>query len=110
MRKDIHPNYEETTVKCVCGNEFRTRSTLKDIQVEICSACHPFFTGQQKLIDTAGRVERFVRKYGKDFGGAEVLTPKPDEAASEEAAADEAKPETPATDAKPETEEKKTDA
>ena len=73
MKKDIHPEYLETTVKCVCGNEFTTRSTAKDISVEICSACHPFFTGQQKLVDSAGRVERFVRKYGKDFGGADVL-------------------------------------
>lgn len=109
MKKDIHPNYEEATVKCVCGNEFKTRSTLKDIQVEICSACHPFFTGQQKLIDSAGRVERFVKKYGKDFGGAEILA-KPDEAVTDEAAADEAKPAEPAPEAKPETEEKKTDA
>ncbi len=126
MRKDIHPNYEETTVKCVCGNEFKTRSTLKDIQVEICSACHPFFTGQQKLIDSAGRVERFVRKYGKDFGGADFATKEPDEAATEEAPADEAKPAEPAPEAapaepapeakpekpadEPETEEKKADA
>ncbi len=73
MKKDIHPEYLETTVKCVCGNEFRTRSTAKDISVEICAACHPFFTGQQKLVDSAGRVERFVRKYGKDFGGGDVL-------------------------------------
>jgi large subunit ribosomal protein L31 len=65
MKKDIHPKYQEAIVKCVCGNEFTTRSTLKEIKVEICAACHPFFTGQQKLIDSTGRVERFIRKYGK---------------------------------------------
>jgi large subunit ribosomal protein L31 len=65
MKKGIHPEYHEATVKCVCGNEFKTRSTLKQINVEICSACHPFFTGQQKLIDSAGRVERYMRRYEK---------------------------------------------
>jgi large subunit ribosomal protein L31 len=64
MKKGIHPKYELTTIKCACGNVIETRSTVKDIQVEICSACHPFFTGKQKLVDTAGRVERFRRKYG----------------------------------------------
>jgi large subunit ribosomal protein L31 len=67
MAKDgIHPGYNEIHVKCACGNDFTTRSTHKgDIHVEICSTCHPFFTGKQKLIDTAGRVERFRRKYAK---------------------------------------------
>ena len=61
----IHPKYETITVKCACGSNFQTRSTHKgDIVLEICSACHPFFTGKQKLVDTAGRVERFQRKYG----------------------------------------------
>ena len=64
MKKDIHPKYEMTTIKCACGNVIETRSTVKNIQVEICSACHPFFTGKQKLVDTAGRIERFNRKYG----------------------------------------------
>ena len=64
MKKDIHPTYYETTVSCACGNRFKTRSTKKDIRIEICSKCHPFFTGKQKLVDTAGRVERFRRKYG----------------------------------------------
>jgi large subunit ribosomal protein L31 len=60
----IHPQYDETHVKCACGNEFDTRSTHKGaIVVEICSACHPFFTGKQKLVDTAGRIERFRRKF-----------------------------------------------
>jgi len=64
VKAKIHPKYQKTTVSCACGNSFETRSTLKEIKVEICSACHPFFTGKQKLIDTAGRVERFQRKYG----------------------------------------------
>ncbi len=64
MKKDIHPEYNEVTVTCACGNTFKTRSTKKEISVEICSACHPFFTGKQKLIDAAGRVEKFNRRYG----------------------------------------------
>ncbi len=64
MKKDIHPDYTKTTITCVCGNVIETCSTKKDLHVEICSACHPFFTGKQKLVDTAGRVERFNRKYG----------------------------------------------
>jgi large subunit ribosomal protein L31 len=63
MKKDIHPNYDECTVICACGNTFKTRSTKKEIRVEICSQCHPFFTGKQKLIDSAGRVEKFRKKY-----------------------------------------------
>ena len=63
MKKDIHPNYAETTITCACGNVIQTRSTEKDIKVEICSACHPFFTGKQKLVDTAGRIDRFKRRY-----------------------------------------------
>ena len=65
MKEGIHPKYIESKVVCACGNTFTTRSTKKEIHVEICSACHPFFTGKQKLIDTAGRVERFNKKYGK---------------------------------------------
>ncbi|MGO8694310.1 MAG: 50S ribosomal protein L31 [Rectinemataceae bacterium] len=64
MKKGIHPKYELTTITCACGNVIETRSTVKNLQVEICSACHPFFTGKQKLVDTAGRIERFNRKYG----------------------------------------------
>jgi large subunit ribosomal protein L31 len=63
MKKDIHPKYEPTTVTCACGNVLEIRSTVKDIKIEICSNCHPFFTGKQKLVDTAGRVERFKKKY-----------------------------------------------
>ncbi|MBN2284500.1 MAG: 50S ribosomal protein L31 [Deltaproteobacteria bacterium] len=63
MKKDIHPEYKETTITCVCGNVIETRSTKQDIKVEICSKCHPFITGKQKIVDTAGRVEKFRRKY-----------------------------------------------
>jgi len=63
MKKGIHPEYYKTTVRCACGNEFETGSTVKEINVEICSKCHPFFTGKQKLVDSAGRVERFRKKY-----------------------------------------------
>jgi large subunit ribosomal protein L31 len=67
MKAGIHPDYHEVTVHCACGSSFKTRSTYKGplLRVEICSNCHPFFTGKQKLIDTAGRVERFQRKYEK---------------------------------------------
>lgn len=65
MKKGIHPEYVMATVHCSCGNTFVTRSTAKDLRVEICSNCHPFFTGKQKLVDTGGRVERFQRKYGQ---------------------------------------------
>lgn len=66
MKPGIHPQYEQRTVKCACGSVFTTRTTNKaDIHVEICSSCHPFFTGKQKLIDTAGRVDKFERKYAK---------------------------------------------
>jgi large subunit ribosomal protein L31 len=64
MKKDIHPKYVEATVTCGCGNTFTTRSTKSRIAVEICAACHPFFTGQQKYVDTAGRIEKFQRKWG----------------------------------------------
>ena len=63
MKAKIHPKYEQTTIACACGNVIETRSTSKNIKVEICSACHPFFTGKQKLVDTAGRIERFRKKY-----------------------------------------------
>ena len=64
MKKGIHPEYVECTVNCACGNTFTTRSTKKEIRVEICSKCHPFFTGKQKFVDSAGRVEKFKKKYG----------------------------------------------
>ena len=63
MKQDIHPKYEAARVHCACGNEFETRTTTGDIHVEVCSACHPYYTGKQKLVDTAGRVERFRQRY-----------------------------------------------
>jgi large subunit ribosomal protein L31 len=63
MKADIHPAYHQTTITCACGNVLEIGSTREDIRVEICSQCHPFFTGKQKLIDTAGRIERFLKKY-----------------------------------------------
>lgn len=63
MKEGIHPEYTETTIKCACGAVIKTRSTVKDLRVEICSSCHPFFTGMQKIVDTEGRVERFRKKY-----------------------------------------------
>ena len=65
MKAGIHPDYLETDVRCVCGNTFKTRSTREELRLEICNKCHPFFTGKQKLIDTAGMVEKFERRYGK---------------------------------------------
>ncbi|MCX8044148.1 MAG: 50S ribosomal protein L31 [Desulfobacterota bacterium] len=64
MKKSIHPHYDKAIVTCACGNTFETRSTKKEIRVEICSSCHGFFTGKQKLVDSAGRVEKFQKKYG----------------------------------------------
>lgn len=73
MKKDIHPNYHEITVACACGSSFKTRSAYKGdvLRVEICSSCHPFFTGKQKLVDSAGRVERFQKKYANIRKAAE---------------------------------------
>jgi large subunit ribosomal protein L31 len=65
MKPGIHPEYKKSTVTCVCGNTFETRTTIGDLKLEICSNCHPFFTGRQKLVDSAGRVERYNKKYGK---------------------------------------------
>tara|TARA_B100000686_G_scaffold301790_1_gene337389 strand:- start:3630 stop:3860 length:231 start_codon:yes stop_codon:yes gene_type:complete len=65
MKAEIHPNYQEIKVTCSCGNTFQTRSTLdKTLKIEVCSVCHPFYTGKQKIVDTAGRVEKFKKKYG----------------------------------------------
>jgi large subunit ribosomal protein L31 len=64
MKKGIHPDYKKATVHCACGNTFETRSTKEDINVEICSECHPFYTGKQKLVDSGGRVDKFKKKYG----------------------------------------------
>ena len=66
MKPAVHPEYKEITVTCSCGNSFVTRSTLgRDLHVEVCSSCHPFFTGKQKIVDTAGRVDKFRKKYGR---------------------------------------------
>ena len=70
MKTDIHPDYVECTVRCSCGNTFTTRSTVPELRVELCSECHPFYTGKQKLVDTGGRVERFNRRYAKQGGKA----------------------------------------
>ena len=78
MKQKTHPDYADINVKCACGNTFQTRSTSgKDLQVDICSACHPFYTGRQKFVDTAGRVEKFTRKFGGDyFKGRQAKTKK----------------------------------
>ena len=65
MKAGVHPEYHEVEVRCACGNTFKTRSTKTELRLEICNACHPFYTGKQKLVDSEGRVERFNRKYGK---------------------------------------------
>lgn len=66
MKDGIHPNYDKATVKCACGETFETRSTKSEIRVEICSKCHPFFTGRQKLVDSGGRVDKFKKRYNLD--------------------------------------------
>ncbi len=66
MKKKIHPKYEKASVSCACGHTFETFTTVGDLKVEICSQCHPFFTGKQKLVDSAGRVEKFLKKYKKN--------------------------------------------
>jgi len=65
MKTDIHPEYMETQVRCSCGNSFTTRSTVPSLTVELCSECHPFYTGKQKLVDTGGRIDRFEKRYGR---------------------------------------------
>jgi large subunit ribosomal protein L31 len=88
MKAGIHPAYNELNVTCACGHTFKTRSTHKgDIRVEICSSCHPFFTGRQKLMDTAGRVDRFEKKY-KATRGAKRAAMQAAEQAADQAAAD----------------------
>lgn len=64
MRDGIHPKYQTVNVHCACGNTFESKSTIKEIRTEICSACHPFYTGKQKIVDTEGRVEKFLQRYG----------------------------------------------
>ena len=67
MKVDIHPKYHDTQVTCACGNTFQTRATIKELKVDICSACHPFYTGKQKFVDATGRVERFQKKFGGQY-------------------------------------------
>lgn len=86
MKTGIHPEYERALITCACGRVTETRSTVEELHVEICSHCHPFFTGRQKLVDTAGRVERFMSKYGMDDKAAQEMA----EAAAERAAEAEA--------------------
>lgn len=88
MKQNIHPDYVDCTVTCTCGNTFQTRSTKSEIRVDICSACHPFFTGTQKLIDTGGRVQRFADKFGsaKETVAAREAAKKAERAAAVEAA------------------------
>jgi large subunit ribosomal protein L31 len=83
MKKDIHPKYVTTVVKCGCGNTFTTRSTLPELKVDICSACHPFYTGKLKFVDTAGRIEKFKTK----FAGAGYASLKRNKKAAAEPAA-----------------------
>ena len=76
MKKGIHPDYVNATIQCACGEVFRTRSTAPMLKVDICSKCHPLFTGKQKLVDTEGRVERFQRKYGRTSKAEAEATPE----------------------------------
>ena len=95
MKKGIHPEYKEVVISCGCGEKIETRSTKGDFAVGICSKCHPFFTGKQKFVDTAGRVEKFQRRYGWAAGKAESLaqgTKKPAEQAEEPTPAEEPAP------------------
>jgi large subunit ribosomal protein L31 len=68
VKKEIHPNYQKTTATCACGESFETGSTKKDLRVEICSKCHPFFTGKQRIVDTGGRVDKFNKRFSKENG------------------------------------------
>ncbi len=90
MREGIHPEYPAATVSCACGNSFVTRSTRGDFQVDVCAACHPFYTGTQKLIDAAGRVDRFRKRYGDNGAAAKAAS------AEKKPAAKKAAPEAPA--------------
>ena len=89
MKSDIHPEYKTVTVHCSCGNDFQTRSTADELRVELCSECHPFYTGKQKLVDTGGRIDRFERRYGRrGKGPAAAERNQADAEAAAEAAAD----------------------
>jgi large subunit ribosomal protein L31 len=91
MKSKIHPQYKEMAVTCSCGNTWTTRSTLgKDLTIEVCSACHPFYTGKQKVLDTAGRIEKFRQKYGGRHAAGAAEAPKADAPTADEAAPTEA--------------------
>ena len=85
MKENMHPQLHDVSVHCACGNEFMTRSTKKELRVEVCSNCHPFFTGKQRLMDTEGRVEKFNRKYGKKEAAEAPAAPAEVAAATTEA-------------------------
>ncbi len=91
MKKDIHPKYEKVVVHCGCGNTFETRSTVKEIHAEICSMCHPFYTGKQKYVDTAGRIERFQKKYGTSYIKGAASDKNPPDASPKQAKKDQQK-------------------
>ncbi|MGC3966204.1 MAG: 50S ribosomal protein L31 [Pirellulales bacterium] len=82
MQKDIHPRYIATVVKCGCGNSFVTRSTQPELKVDICSACHPFYTGKLKFVDTAGRIEKFQKKFAAGYASLTKKAKKPVKAAA----------------------------
>lgn len=98
MKKGIHPDYIESTVVCACGNTVHTRSTRESIHVEICSKCHPFYTGKQKLVDSAGRVERFQKRYAEAGKGKKALKEESAEPAPKEEIQPDASGETPGSD------------
>jgi large subunit ribosomal protein L31 len=91
MKAGIHPEYKMTKITCACGNVIETRSTVENINVEICSACHPFFTGKQKLVDTAGRIDRFNKRFGLGADGYAAVAKKNEEKAAAAKAAKTAK-------------------
>ncbi len=92
MKEGIHPKYYDVEARCACGNTWKTRSTKPELHLEICSACHPFFTGRQKLIDTEGRVERFTKKFGAQTSEARKQAAKAKKAAAKAAPAEPAAP------------------
>jgi large subunit ribosomal protein L31 len=87
MKTDIHPEYKTVTVHCSCGNEFETRSTADELRVELCSECHPFYTGKQKLVDTGGRIDRFERRYGRRNKGGAAQADEAQDAGTQDAEA-----------------------
>jgi len=97
VKEGIHPNYQEVDARCACGNTFKTRSTKPELHLEICSACHPFFTGRQKLIDTEGRVERFNKKFGLQTSEQRKTAEKAAKATKAAATKKTVKPKAPAT-------------